>query len=592
MLASPLKNKYEKQQENVNLPMPRALLQVLILLASLLVVLAVGAVFIEFLALVPPPQVMDLRDSFVKDVPLLLDWATWAEHKVNFYKVVVRQVWPFWLLPLFWLLVWALFYGVARRMQLRALAEHAYFLESNLDRTTQQAEDTRQHLRTVHETLFAAYDQAPDALIHISAEGYIEQLNMAAQRLLAAWVGHEEQFLRRKLADILPHYAQLPLAAGLVQVLKNAEAWRGHFTVGNMWLEATSFVGEHGAYVMFRDLTFTRADTATLHNVQALLPQLLQGAAAVAILDADGCYTQTNTAWTTLFGLPDMPLTGQVHAKVLPTFPPEWPAVQAQVVRGQSVMREEAFKLHGVDAFLRWSARPWRDAYGQLGGTIVQVEDVTEHVKLRQRMTQLAEQENMLAYHDMLTGLPNRQLFYDRLNVALANAYRQLTRVGLLFLDLDGFKAVNDNLGHDAGDMLLKAVALRLQECLRETDTVCRLGGDEFTVIVNIRQPQDCELVARKIVDAINQPYTLGTHRDVRVSTSIGIAMYPTHGGNAADLIKKADAAMYVAKHTGKNQYKFYETDMEEKAPVREPKMTAVLRHPLKLRLKSGMTLP
>jgi diguanylate cyclase (GGDEF)-like protein/PAS domain S-box-containing protein len=162
-----------------------------------------------------------------------------------------------------------------------------------------------------------------------------------------------------------------------------------------------------------------------------------------------------------------------------------------------------------------------------------------------------------LADHDFLTGLPNRKLFYERLSQALEWAGTNSRLVALLFLDLDGFKGVNDTLGHEMGDSLLKAVALRLTGSLRASDTVSRLGGDEFTVILPaIPGMPDAAKVADKILDILSQTYLIDGHA-VSVSCSIGIALYPLHGEDADTLINAADAAMYRAKQQGKNKYEF-----------------------------------
>ena len=162
-----------------------------------------------------------------------------------------------------------------------------------------------------------------------------------------------------------------------------------------------------------------------------------------------------------------------------------------------------------------------------------------------------------LADHDPLTGLPNRKLFYERLSQALEWASTNSRLVALLFLDLDGFKGVNDTLGHEMGDSLLKAVAGRLTGCLRASDTVSRLGGDEFTVILPaIPGMPDAAKVAGKILDTLCQKYLIDGHA-VSVSCSIGISLYPLHGEVADTLINKADAAMYRAKQNGKNKYEF-----------------------------------
>ena len=176
---------------------------------------------------------------------------------------------------------------------------------------------------------------------------------------------------------------------------------------------------------------------------------------------------------------------------------------------------------------------------------------------LMTRLKQTNEQILHLAHHDALTALPNRTLFYDRLNQAMTRARRDKESIAVLFLDLDGFKLINDTLGHDAGDVLLQEVAKRIVACVRDSDTVARVGGDEFTVILcNVRTSTSVDRVAKIIGEAIARPFTLNG-RDCSVSVSIGIAIYPDNGETAEQLVKFSDAAMYLAKHSGKNCYRF-----------------------------------
>ena len=171
--------------------------------------------------------------------------------------------------------------------------------------------------------------------------------------------------------------------------------------------------------------------------------------------------------------------------------------------------------------------------------------------------------ERHLAYHDNLTGLPNRQLFYDRLNHAVAHAKRHGYLLGVFFLDLDGFKQINDSLGHEIGDLLLKEVAQRLQGCVRESDTVARLSGDEFTVILeNISRKQDAATIAEKILKKLSEPIVLDGNEPI-ISTSIGISLFPNDGNDTKTLLKQADTAMYRVKCNEKNHYRFYNESMD-----------------------------
>ena len=168
-----------------------------------------------------------------------------------------------------------------------------------------------------------------------------------------------------------------------------------------------------------------------------------------------------------------------------------------------------------------------------------------------------------MAHYDLLTNLPNRALLIDRLQQALAKAKREKAHMALMFIDLDKFKPVNDKLGHNVGDLLLKEVAKRLQYCVRGSDTVSRLGGDEFVVLLpTVEEKQDAMMVAEKILHSLNQTFELAGH-DLHISSSIGVAVYPEHGNDEETLIKNADTAMYCAKESGRNTVKFFQCRSE-----------------------------
>ena len=180
----------------------------------------------------------------------------------------------------------------------------------------------------------------------------------------------------------------------------------------------------------------------------------------------------------------------------------------------------------------------------------------TTHITERE----LSEEKiQSMAYHDSLTGLPNRNLFSDRLGIALAQAERNQKKVGVAMLDLDKFKDVNDTLGHDVGDLLLKAATERLSAALRKGDTIARFGGDEFVLILpDLKTIENAIQVVQKIVDSFCKPFLIDT-RQLIVTTSIGIAVYPNDGTDEAMLLKNADIAMYQAKQAGRARFQLYE---------------------------------
>jgi diguanylate cyclase (GGDEF)-like protein len=173
------------------------------------------------------------------------------------------------------------------------------------------------------------------------------------------------------------------------------------------------------------------------------------------------------------------------------------------------------------------------------------------------------QQLRRLAHFDQLTQLPNRILFHDRLHHAMAMARREDKQIAVLFLDLDGFKAINDSLGHAAGDELLRQVAARLQENLRESDTVSRFGGDEFTIVLpDVSDREGVAITAAKLIEAVARPYLINGH-SAHVTTSLGISLYPTMADTSEKLITQSDIAMYHAKNHGKNHYEFFKPDFE-----------------------------
>jgi len=177
---------------------------------------------------------------------------------------------------------------------------------------------------------------------------------------------------------------------------------------------------------------------------------------------------------------------------------------------------------------------------------------------MRENAAEIASRMTYLAQHDILTDLPNRLLFEDRLSHAIALGHRRRQLLAVLFLDLDRFKDINDSAGHSIGDRLLKCVAQRLVACLRNSDSVCRQGGDEFVVLLSeVTQAADAGLVADKILSELNSPFHIDDH-ELRIGASIGIAIYPDDGASAGMLVRNADFAMYSAKKGGGNQHRFF----------------------------------
>jgi diguanylate cyclase (GGDEF)-like protein/PAS domain S-box-containing protein len=225
---------------------------------------------------------------------------------------------------------------------------------------------------------------------------------------------------------------------------------------------------------------------------------------------------------------------------------------------GSILVRRDGFEIPVED-----SVAPIHDGEGQVAGAVIVFRDVSLARAMAQQMAHSAE-------HDFLTGLPNRMLLNDRISQAIALAARHKKSVAVLFLDLDGFKHINDSLGHPLGDKLLQSIASRLDDCVRGSDTVSRQGGDEFVVLLSeVEQSEDAAVTARRMLQAVALPHSIEQH-ELYVTTSIGVSVYPEDGLDAQTLIKNADTAMYQAKENGRQSFQFFKPAMNVRAVERQ----------------------
>ena len=291
-------------------------------------------------------------------------------------------------------------------------------------------------------------------------------------------------------------------------------------------------------------------------NQQELLANALSSIAdAVFITDRDGRIVWANEAFSRLSGYaahetlgrsPAMLKSGRQDAEFYREL---WQTILAgSVWRGEVVERRKDGSLYAVDETIT----PLCDAAGNITHFIATLHDITSRKKEGGR-------DHFLAYHDSLTGLPNRALFLRLLEQALAHCARGGRRLAVLFVDLDHFKSVNDTSGHRMGDLLLVTAAERLRASVRKSDVVARLSGDEFTVIeTGLVDSRPARALARTLVRALGRPFML-KGRDVQVGASVGISIYPDDGTSPEELLQRADLAMYRAKEQGRNRYCFYE---------------------------------
>ncbi len=311
-------------------------------------------------------------------------------------------------------------------------------------------------------------------------------------------------------------------------------------------------------------------------HIRKLSHGIENSATAVFITDLSGCIEYVNAKFTAVTGFSSQEAVGQ-NPRILKSG-----LEQLEVYNNlwQTILRGDIW--HGElqnrrkNGEVYWSVSsisPLRNAEGEISNFIANVEDATD------RKNDEATIER-LAYYDPLTCLPNRRLLQDRLAFSLKRSHRTGSNIALLYLDLDRFKYVNDSMGHHAGDLLLKEMALRFTELLRNDDMVCRLGGDEFAIILHdIGRNEYVAQVADKLIRAAGTPMIID-NSEVVVTVSVGIAQYPKDGDNSDTLAKNADIALYHAKSEGKNTYRFYDNELY-RATSDRLRMEGALRHAL-----------
>ena len=296
---------------------------------------------------------------------------------------------------------------------------------------------------------------------------------------------------------------------------------------------------------------------------------------AVTVTDLNFQFVSVNAAFTRITGYSEEEVLGRDAALLnCRQHAPEIYAQVRQALTESGHWRGEMWQRRkDGEEFLSWvELNEVRDEHGERSHLIGVLTDITDRKRVEQELRYLAN-------YDTLTGLPNRALLGERLGQAIVNARRGSHKIGVLFLDLDRFKHVNDSMGHAAGDRMLKAAGARLRQVVRERDTVARLGGDEFTVILEeILDAREAEDMAERLIEAFQAPLSLGGTQEVVISPSIGVSLYPDHGQVPTDLLKYADTAMYQAKDRGRNTWTMYHARMDALARDRARMMAALRR--------------
>jgi diguanylate cyclase (GGDEF)-like protein/hemerythrin-like metal-binding protein/PAS domain S-box-containing protein len=275
---------------------------------------------------------------------------------------------------------------------------------------------------------------------------------------------------------------------------------------------------------------------------------------AIIGCDLKGQINTWNHGAETAFGYLEQETLGSSIEQLVPEDRrPEIRIILSRIAQGERVSRFETQQYHKSGGVIDIDATvsPMFNESREVTGAVLIARDVTDRKAYDERL-------NYLASHDRLTGLPNRELFYDRLSQAISLARRHRDQLAVLFLDLDGFKQINDRHGHTIGDETLKLTAQRLSDCFRECDTVARLGGDEFAVILTeIQTSNDVERIARKAINSISEPMRFGAVEEFCIGVSVGGALFPDAGNEIDRLIQAADRAMYESKQSGKNRFTF-----------------------------------
>jgi len=434
--------------------------------------------------------------------------------------------------------------------------------------------DISERKRTQHELERYAgevqdlYDNAPCGYHSLDRNGTLVRINKTE----LAWLGYSKEELvgRKNVAELMTEKSRETFRKEFPVFLKTGrlhdielEFVRKNGTVLPVMLSASAVVDEHGDVVQSRSTLF---DMRELAEAQKKLRQAATVFAhtndAIIIADGDGTIVAVNEAFTKI--------TGYRAEEVIGKNP--------SLLKSERQDRDFYRNLwDSIEKNGNWKGEIWdRRKSGEVfpvWQNITAVKDdsgkITDYISIFSDITTIKQtQEKLtdLAYHDPLTGLPNRLLFNDRMEQALAHARRHQLRAALLLLDLDRFKLINDTLGHAAGDQLLQAIGARLKALLRGDDTIARLGGDEFAIILaQIDDAADAALLARKIGEAVAQPAHINGQALI-ISTSIGIGIYPDDAEDQETLAKCADAALYGAKDKGKNGYEFYTREMTQTA--------------------------
>jgi diguanylate cyclase (GGDEF)-like protein/PAS domain S-box-containing protein len=369
-----------------------------------------------------------------------------------------------------------------------------------------------------------------------------------------------EDLVGRRCADVLPSDVYAATRPHIEAVLRGERQrfQRVVARIGSRRHELVEYIPEvaadgevTGFFALIQDITDLRAAQERVEASEHRLRRITANVPAlICYIDRGQRYRFNSRYYEQWLGRPLTEITGRTVLEVMgaASYAVDGPNIE-RALAGEHVDFEMQHDAGATGTrYLRGSYVPDIDAHGEVAGIYGAITDVTS-------LKQVEKQLERLARFDALTGLPNRNRFNERMAAALQRMRRTGTGIGLLFLDIDGFKGINDSHGHAAGDAVLRELGRRLGAAVRETDTVARLAGDEFVVVLEgVHQGDECRFVARKILAAMSRPFDTGT-REIAVSASIGIALTMDPSVSADALLQRADAALYAAKAQGRNRY-------------------------------------
>jgi len=440
------------------------------------------------------------------------------------------------------------------------------FICTKLMRADQKRLSIEKKLLLSNAELNDLYNHAPCGYHTLDENGVITRMNQTE----LSWLGYnnEDVIGKMKISEMLTPGSKRQFYDEFEKLriygsVKDVEIGmiRKNGTVFTVLLNAVAVKDAQGNFLKIRSTVFDiserkrieqelRVSEARFHNAMDTAP------IGMAIIDLSGKYVEVNQSLCQILGYSKEELLNMTFQQI--THPDD---VAIDVANSQKLIEgkiplnqieKRYVRKNGEIIWVQLTASILRDSLSNEPlYFITQVEDITDRKLTEERIRHLA-------YHDSLTNLPNRRLLLDRMHHAMDFAKRHQNIMALMFLDLDRFKNVNDTLGHDVGDELLKAVAARLNTALRSIDTIARVSGDEFVIILNeLTTQNEASLIADKIIESMNHRFLIHGH-ELHVGCSIGITLYPNDALEVSDLMKKADLAMYAAKESGRNQYRFY----------------------------------